>query len=813
MGPSPPAADSAPLPQVPDHQLLRCFGRGSYGEVWLARNVMGTYRAVKIVHRKSFDNDRPYEREFDGIQKFEPVSRSHEGLVDILHVGRNDPAGYFYYVMELADDAVGESEKAGKRESEQGPAPVPPTPPLSHLPAFSPAAYNPRTLASDLKHHGRLPPNDCIQIGLALARALRYLHEQGLVHRDIKPSNIIFVRGVAKLADIGLVCGTEATHSYVGTEGFIPPEGPGTPQADIYSLGKVFYEMSTGKDRQDFPDLPTDLRGEGAEREGLLELNEVLLKACASETAKRYRTAQEMEAELALLQSGQSVKGQRTRQRRMAVAKVIALAAVLIFGCWAFIRFEANRRNVTATAEPRSIAVLPFLNEKLTPDDEYLTEGIPDSIISSLTQVPGLKVAARNSSFAFKGTNGNRRRIGEQLKVRALLEGSVQKVGNRLHVTAQLINTADDYQLMFEPYDREIKDLLTIHSDIAHRVAEALKIPLGKEASARVAQRPTESPEAFRLYVQGRVNWNHRAEGKLKKALQCFKDAIELDPAFALAYSGLADSYSSLVFTYDAGSLSPTNAMPQAQSAAYQALKFGSDLAECQTSQAFVKLIYEWKWQEAESAFTNAIGRNPDYAHAHHWYSHYLMAMGQTNQSLVESQKALKLEPGDFIINIHLGWHYLFTRDSKLALKQFDQTRAMYPDNPLSHRYLGLVHEQLGDFDRAIAEFKRAAELSPTNSIMLGGLGHVLAMAGRRSEAQKLLDELTALSKEKYVSPYYLALIHAGLDEQDEAFVWLDRAFAEKCDALIYLRQDPWLDNLRGDKRFEELVKNVGLPK
>ncbi|MEI6786741.1 MAG: serine/threonine-protein kinase, partial [Verrucomicrobiota bacterium] len=252
-GPEPrhPAAPLPP-PRVPDHELIRRIGRGAYGEVWLARSVTGAFRAVKIVHRQSFDHDRPFEREFEGILKFEPISRRHESQVDILHVGRGDDC--FYYVMELADDQASGGQ-------------------------INPDQYTPRTLKSDLLFHGRLPFEECVRIGLALATALENLHGNGLAHRDVKPSNIIFVNGVPKLADIGLVAAVEATRSYVGTEGFAAPEGPGSAQADLYSLGKVLYEISTGKDRQEFPELPTQLR-ELPDREGLMELNAVIARAC-----------------------------------------------------------------------------------------------------------------------------------------------------------------------------------------------------------------------------------------------------------------------------------------------------------------------------------------------------------------------------------------------------------------------------------------------------------------------------------------------------------------------------------------------------
>ncbi|MBI4325770.1 MAG: protein kinase [Chloroflexi bacterium] len=312
---------------VLDHELLRRIGGGSYGEDWLARNVMGTYRAVKIVHRQRFEHERPFEREFEGIKKFEPVSRSHEGLVDVLQIGRNDEQGYFYYVMELADDAATpriESASQSRIESREGPVAA------SRLSTHDPLdSYRPKTLNGEVYRRGRLPFEECLQLGLSLTKALEHLHKHGLIHRDIKPSNIIFVNGVQKLADIGLVAEVGQTLSFVGTEGFIPPEGPGTPQADIYSLGKVLYEVSTGKDRQDFPEPPSDL-GALPERKQLLELNEIISKACAFDARQRYTSAQEMHAELALLQSGKSVKRLRLLERRLSVAIKIGVAAVLL---------------------------------------------------------------------------------------------------------------------------------------------------------------------------------------------------------------------------------------------------------------------------------------------------------------------------------------------------------------------------------------------------------------------------------------------------------------------------------------------------
>jgi len=326
---------SSQPPAIPDHELIRCIGHGSYGEVWLARNRLGTLRAVKIVYRQSFEDSRPFEREFKGIQKFEPISRSHDGLVDILQVGGAEE--YFYYVMELGDAEeppdvtrlTSSPERALPREKSEPP----------HV-----GSYVPKTLRSEVRRLGRLPVAQCLQIGQLLASALAHLHAQGLVHRDIKPSNIIFVDGAPKLADIGLVADVSEARSFVGTEGFIPPEGPGAAQADLYSLGKVLYELSTGRDRRDFPALPDDL----AEDEAMLELNAVILKTCKSDLRERYQSAVELQGDLVLLQSGRSVKRLQVVERRLALATKLgfALAALMVITVAAYLFQRWQTRQV-----------------------------------------------------------------------------------------------------------------------------------------------------------------------------------------------------------------------------------------------------------------------------------------------------------------------------------------------------------------------------------------------------------------------------------------------------------------------------------
>ncbi len=353
------SAAGSPPPGVPDHQLLRCIGRGSYGQVWLARSVLGALRAVKIVERASFRDARPYEREFAGILRIEPLSRAHEGLIDILHVGRHEPEGFFYYVMELADPA-NEDISSGTRPDQDV------------------ARYAPRTLALELKQRGRLSFEECVRLGLTVSSALNHIHQNGLVHRDVKPSNILYVKDVPKLGDIGLVGEAGESASYVGTEGYIPPEGPGSAQADVFSLGKVLYEACTGRDRQDFPQLPAEM-GEGTARLQLAELNEVVLRACAPDPRNRYATAADLHADLALLHRGQSVLRQRRRQRRWRLAQVglnaSALAVGLLLGIlWSPVQrapSPTGRDSPTGTRstklpEQKAVDLSRFYNAALT---------------------------------------------------------------------------------------------------------------------------------------------------------------------------------------------------------------------------------------------------------------------------------------------------------------------------------------------------------------------------------------------------------------------------------------------------------------
>lgn len=372
-------------PLIPEYALLRSVGRGAYGEVWLARSVTGVYRAVKIVRRASFSEDRPFEREFAGIQRFEAVSVGQESQVALLHVGRNDAAGFFYYVMELADDLETGEE-------------------------IVPERYVAKTLRELRAGRRRLTVAESLDIGLALTRALAHLHAHGLVHRDIKPSNVIFVHGVPKLADIGLVSAIDSSHSYVGTEGFVPPEGPGTAAADVFSLGKVIYEISTGQDRNEYPKLPEDL-DQLADRRALLELNEIVLKACDPDLERRYASAQSMRQDLLLLQAGRSVRRLHVMERRFAIVAKYGVAATIVTALavagwlWAAGQARQTRENLERAERAEADAVGQLFQAKLNWVRANRLTGQPGQRFKSLAElaraaVPTNSLDLRNEAIA-----------------------------------------------------------------------------------------------------------------------------------------------------------------------------------------------------------------------------------------------------------------------------------------------------------------------------------------------------------------------------------------------------------------------------
>lgn len=516
-----------PPPSVPDHQMVRCIGQGSYGEVWLARNAVGTWRAVKVVYRQNFHDSKPYDREFDGIQRYEPISRTNEGLIDVLQIGRNDAAGYFYYVMELADSAAEPDVP-----STTAPAPGDSAAnQFSVAPRLDPKTYVSKTLSRVLQRRGRLSYEECLTLGLTLNLALGHLHRHGLIHRDVKPSNIIFVNGVPKLADIGLVTDLAGAQSFVGTEGFIPPEGPNSPQADLYALGKVLYEASMGKDRNEFPEPVTKL-GLDPESRALMELNAVLVRACAPALKERYRRAEEMNADLALLHNGESVRNKHAVARRLRFMTRVGAAtlAVLLLAVvpYSLAIREARRAKASAAAAAvqskraqteaiKSEAVAQFLKDTLKAAEPQVALGRDTKMLRGLLNATAERLDTQFKSLPeveaeLRDTLGQvYHELGEYTKSEEMLRRALhlyrQTIGERNRTFAQCLS-----QLSLAVSDQGRGD----EAEKIQRQALAIRLELSPRDDLEVA----ESLHALGHILGG--------ENKISESERIFRQAIAI---------------------------------------------------------------------------------------------------------------------------------------------------------------------------------------------------------------------------------------------------------------------------------------------
>jgi DNA-binding winged helix-turn-helix (wHTH) protein/Tfp pilus assembly protein PilF len=454
-----------------------------------------------------------------------------------------------------------------------------------------------------------------------------------------------------------------------------------------------------------------------------------------------------------------------------------------------------------------SLAVLPMINESHDPDVEYLSDGITESIINSLSQLPQVRVIARSLVFRYKGQEVDALKVGRELTADALLVSRVLVLGSVLIIRAELVEVTTGWQLWGERYHLPLSDILTVQDDVSRSISEQLRLRLTEEEKNRLGKHYTQSPEAHQAYLKGRYYWNKRTVEGYEKAIESFQEAIKLDPGYALAYSGLADTYVAFDFY---GVLPPWETSPKAKTAAINALIINDTLAEAHTSLGCVKMMYERDWSNAEREFKRAIELDPNYAHAHNWYSHFLMAMGRIEESLAESRLALKLDPLDDSVNQYLGWHYVHARQFDRAISQLEKTLALNPNFFLARVTLGMAYVQRGEFANAIAEFQKARRLDDS-CLTLGFLGHAYAMHGDREAAIEALEELEKLSKRKYVPPYSIALIYTALGEKPEAFEWFEKAYAAQNEWLNWLKVAPEVDSLRAEPEFTDLLQRLNL--
>jgi serine/threonine protein kinase/Flp pilus assembly protein TadD len=692
---------------------------------------------------------------------------------------------------------------------------------------FIAMAYYEGQTAKDKIKDRPLPVDEAIDIAIAIAQGLAKAHEKGITHRDIKSENIMVTgdSGV-KIMDFGLasITGVSAltkTGASVGTVPYMSPEQARGEKADhrsdIWSFGAVLYEMVTGQmpfksqynDATVYSILNENPRPVTALRTGIpMELERIIVKCLEKNASDRYQHMDEVIVDLRKVRVDNRTDEHEisTPQRFRRNRWYLAGGALLLFAVLFLLLFPKSKTSDEAI---HSIAVLPLENLSGDPEQEYFAEGMTEVLITDLGKISALRVISRTSVMQFKATKKTIPEIAKELNVDAIVEGSVQRSGDRVRITAQLLYGPTDRHLWGESYERNLTDVLGLQSELALAIAKEIRAKVTPQEETHLTSAGPVNKEAYELYLKGRYHWNKRTEEGLKKGIEHFKQAIEKDPGYALAYAGLADSYFILAYY---SWLPPKEAYPKARAAAMKALELDDLLAEGRAALASVKRDFEWDWVEAEKQFRQAFKLTPSYAYAHQWCANLFNLLGRREEALTEMKKALELDPLSLIINADLGRTYYWARQYDQSLEQFRKTLDLDPNFALAHLWLGQVYEQRRMYETAISEFQKGISLSGGGSTYaLARLGHAYAVAGRRVEAQMVLNQLNDLSKQKYVSPYDIAVIYAGMGEKNQAFAWLERAYDERSVWMTHLKVDPSLDPLRSDLRFTELLKKIRL--
>jgi TolB-like protein/DNA-binding winged helix-turn-helix (wHTH) protein/Tfp pilus assembly protein PilF len=503
-------------------------------------------------------------------------------------------------------------------------------------------------------------------------------------------------------------------------------------------------------------------------------------------------------------------KSRRIRTRRAIVlGSLFGILAIVILGIW--LRFFRTASEVNLSRNQiKSMVVLPFENLSGDKDQQYFTDGMTDELIAHLAKIRSLRVISRTSSMEYKGTHKTLSEIARDLNVDAVVEGTILRSGDRVRITAELVQVATDRQLWAETYESQLGDVLALQSQVASAIVNEIRINLTPEEQQRLASTRSVSAESYEAYLKGRYYWNKRSQEGLTKAIEYFQLATEKDPHYALAFAGLADCYS-IIGSAIVGTVPSQDVAPKAKAAALKALELDDTLAEAQTSLATVRFNYDWDWLGASQGFQRSIELNPSYATAYQRYSLYLMAMGRTKESLAQMTRARELDPLSISMNFSLGWRLYMARKYDQAIEQLQNTLEMDPNFALPRMVLGQAYEQKHAYPQALAELQKAVSISHDSPQMLGALGHAYGASGNRSEAEKVLAQLMEQSKRQYVSPFYVAIVYVGLPENDKALDWLEKAYQDRSNAIVFGKVDPQLDPLRSTPRFQALLHRLAL--
>jgi serine/threonine-protein kinase len=782
-------------------RILEKLGAGGMGVVYKAVDI----RLDRPVALKFLPDNMTQDPQ--ALERFRREARaasalSHPGICTIYDIGQQD--GRAFIAMEFID---GETLR-------------------SHI-------------------HGKaLPLEEMLTLGIQIAEALDAAHAEGIIHRDIKPANIFVTkRGRAKVLDFGLAklvpkgvaredadSGGEVPDSssivgiISGTPSYMSPEqvrGDDLDErTDIFSLGLLLYEMATGRQafsgrtggmiieavltkspvpaRSINPDIPP-------------RLEEIIDKALHKNRDQRHQHAADLRMELQQLERG-SDSGWRAGEEKSAPVLVTPTSQL------PSTKEQKAGNPTTQTGALRaeriskiidSLAVLPFENASRDPEHEYLSDGIAASLINILATVPKLRVIAQSTVFRYKGRGIDPQAVGRELNVRAVLTGRIMQSGGSLRIGTELVHVATGSQLWGAQYDRKPGDIFAIQDEISNEISGKLRLKLTRAEKKRLTKHQTDDAEAYRLYLKGRHHWNQWTEEGFYKAIEYFQKAVEKDPSYALAHAGLADSY---VLVGWNSYLPPKEAFPKGKMAAMAALRLDPDLGEAHTPLAAVLWLHDWQWQEAQKEFKRSLAVNPAYPTANWWYAEYLMTMGRHVEAIAKMKNGQELDPLSLIISVAIGWAFYMARQYDEAIEQLRRTVELDPNYPVTYWILGLLLRKMDRYELAIAEGEKGVKLSGSSSLMRAALAQTLATAGRRKKAIQILDDLTKLTKKKYVAPYFFAGIHIGLGEDDRAIEYLEKAYEEHSHWLIYLHVDPSMDRLRSNPRFHDLLRRVGLP-
>jgi eukaryotic-like serine/threonine-protein kinase len=641
------------------------------------------------------------------------------------------------------------------------------------------------SLRARLDRDRQLPVDEALRIAEAVAAALDYAHRHSVVHRDLKPENILLQEGQPLVADFGIALavskagGTRLTETglAIGTPAYMSPEqAAGDPtldgRSDLYSLACVLYEMLTGE------------------------------PPYTAQTAQAMivRRLVDPMPSIRAVRDTVPVFVEETIRRALAKAPADRFATMGAFA-------DALRAPAAASAAtPPSVAVLPFTNMSADPENEYFADGITEDVIAQLAKIRSLRVISRTSVMPFKAHTQSLKEIASVLRVGSLLEGSVRRAGNRVRIVAQLIDAATDHHLWASTYDRQLTDIFAIQTEVALQIAAALEAELSPAERTRLEREPTTNLHAYQVYLRGRDCFIKYTDESLHRAVDYFKEAIALDPRFALAYAGMAKAFVELSET---GVMSPAEALSEASTAAAKAIDIDAELGEAHCAVAYARFVHDFDWSGAEDEFKRALELSPGSADAHDLYGRLCASLGRYDESIALQLRAQELDP--LAHRSDIATALLRAGRNEQAAESARSAIASSPEYARAHATLGWALFRSGNIDEGLAALERAVALSPGDTLWFGQLGQAAALAGRLDRAREILATLEELSTHRYVSPYHLAYVYTGLGQHDRAMDLLETAFEQRAGAIYGVRGSFLFEPLRSDPRFHALLRRMNL--